>query len=128
MSNENMSENEEGLIENLLSQKLEAESASMYIKFYCGKIQSAHDVADALGIGYHSLRKKFKHTIGRSIGKFIIETKIEQAMELFQKTNLSIKEVSFDVGFRDPSHFSKIFKKYVGVPPLEYKTSKRDLK
>ncbi|UCE17949.1 MAG: helix-turn-helix transcriptional regulator [Gemmatimonadota bacterium] len=126
MSDEKMSESTDEVIEQLLSQKLEAESARIYIRCYYGKMVSAHDVADALGLGYHCLRKKFKNKTGQSIGHFLIQTKLEGAKELFQKTNLSVKEVSFEVGFRDPSHFSKMFKKYVGVPPLEYKTNKDD--
>ena len=123
MSDEEILGNTDGVIEQLLSQKLEAESARIYILCYYGKVVSAHDVADALGLGYHCLRKKFKDKTGQSIGHFLIQTKIEGAKELFQKTNLSVKEVSFEVGFRDPSHFSKIFKKYTGASPLEFKIS-----
>ena len=124
MSDEKLLGNADDVIERLLSQKLEAESARIYILWYYGKTVSAHDVADALGLGYHCLRKKFKHETGQSIGHFLIETKIEAAKELFLKTNLSVKEVSFEVGFRDPSHFSKIFKKYTGASPLEFKASR----
>ena len=121
-----MTENDHEVIEQLLSQKLVAESASMYIERYYGEVLSAHDVADALGLGYHSLRKKFKQKTGRSIGQFLLLTRIEGAKRLFHETDLSVKEVSFEVGFRDPSHFSKIFKKYVGESPSKFKGGGRD--
>lgn len=126
MSIENMSEISQEVIQQLLDQKLEAESAKLYIQGHYGKIYSVQDVADALGLGYHSLRKKFKHTTGQSIGQFLTETKMEKAKILFQRTNLSVKEIAFQVGFKDPSHFSKAFKKYVGVPPWEFKHRKGD--
>ena len=126
MPNGNMSEIDEELIAGFLDQKLEAEAAKLYVQRYYGKIYTVQDVADALDLGYHSLRKKFKHNTGQSIGQFLMNTKIENAKIFLQETNLSVKEIAFKVGFTDPSHFSKIFKKYVGTSPREYKTRKRN--
>ena len=123
-----MSEINEELIEQLLSRKLEAESAEVYIQRFYGKIYSVQDVADALGLGYHSLRKKFKQKTGQSIGKYLIETKVENARILLEQTNLSVKEIAFQVGFKDPSQFSKVFKRYMSVSPWIYRTSKRALR
>ena len=123
MSGRNMSENLEEVIRGLLSRKLEAEAARIYIQRCCGQIMSGQDVAAALGLGYHSLRKKFKHTTGQSIGQFLIRTKIEKAQTLLRETNFSVKEIAFQVGFGDPSHFSKVFKKRVGKTPVEFRAS-----
>jgi transcriptional regulator GlxA family with amidase domain len=51
----------------------------------------------------------------------MILMKLEKAKELFRTTNKNVAEVAFEVGFNDALHFSKIFKKYVGKPPRDFK-------
>ncbi|MNH42191.1 Arabinose operon regulatory protein [compost metagenome] len=47
--------------------------------------------------------------------------RINHAKELLDATHLSIGEVGYQVGLEDPYYFSKVFKKYVGMSPSEYK-------
>jgi AraC family transcriptional regulator of arabinose operon len=47
--------------------------------------------------------------------------KIQQASEYLNCTDLSVKEISFKVGFQDPLYFSRMFKNYSGKSPRLYR-------
>jgi transcriptional regulator GlxA family with amidase domain len=42
---------------------------------------------------------------------------------LLRTTTLAVREVAAQVGFEDPFHFSRFFKRQMGVSPREYRTS-----
>lgn len=68
-----------------------------------------------------SLCSIFKEKTGYSIMHFFSLIKIQKACELMNLTNLSIKEISYELNYQDPLYFSRVFKKFMGVPPKEYR-------
>ncbi|MEM6395137.1 MAG: AraC family transcriptional regulator [Bacteroidota bacterium] len=68
-----------------------------------------------------ALYKIFKEKTGYSIMHFFGLIKVQKACELMNLTNQSIKEISFGLGFQDPLYFSRVFKKYMGVSPKQYR-------
>ena len=52
----------------------------------------------------------------------IISIKTERACDLLKTTDLSVKEISYSLGFSDPLYFSRFFKAETGLSPTEYKT------
>lgn len=65
---------------------------------------------------------KFKSAFGDTPITYLNKLKIYKAMTLLATTSLPIDKVSNAVGIYDNSYFSKLFKKYCFVTPLEYKT------
>ena len=63
----------------------------------------------------------FKKVVGISITDYINMCRIERAKHLLDVTNLTITQISGEVGFSDPSYFSKMFKKLQGVYPTHYR-------
>ncbi|MCD0476310.1 helix-turn-helix transcriptional regulator [Flavobacterium sp. EDS] len=53
----------------------------------------------------------------------IKERTILEAKRLLTSTNLSIKEIAYQLGFNDNGYFSKVFKKYAGKTPGDFKES-----
>ena len=47
--------------------------------------------------------------------------RMDRAKHLLRNPDKSIKEICAEVGYSDPNYFSRIFKKYQGVSPTEYK-------
>lgn len=62
-----------------------------------------------------------KHS-GLSIQNHIIQYKIKTAQKLLKNSKLNVNEISFKLGFNDASHFNKIFKKYNGMSPLQFRS------
>lgn len=68
------------------------------------------------------ISKIFKEETGESPINYLIKIRLEKAKEiLLQSNSNSIKEVATLVGYEDAYYFSKLFKKYYGVSPLNYK-------
>lgn len=63
----------------------------------------------------------FKKNTGYSLIQFFNLKKVQKACEYLKYTDLSIKEISFKLGFQDPLYFSRMFKKYMGDSPTDYK-------
>ncbi|QEN09509.1 response regulator [Oceanispirochaeta crateris] len=60
-----------------------------------------------------------KHT-GIAFTKYITNIRIEKAKELMKDSNLNVKEITSEVGYRSSRHFSAIFRQEEGVSPTEY--------
>lgn len=58
---------------------------------------------------------------GKTAKNHIIDVVILDAKSLLKQTALSVQEISYVLGYADPSYFSKIFKKTENLSPLEYR-------
>lgn len=83
------------------------------------------EIASRFNYSASYLHIKFKSKTGYSIMVFFNLKKIQKACEYLNYTDLSIKEISFKMGFKDPLYFSRIFKNYMGKSPKNYKQSQR---
>lgn len=68
--------------------------------------------------------RKFKEKFGIPPHKYLIQKRIETAKNLLLRTNMSVKEISYQVNFDNNHYFTRIFKKYTGLTPTQYKTQK----
>ncbi len=67
------------------------------------------------------LSRVFHQETGYTIPEYINKIRIDNAMALLHDTNLSLREVASTVGIHDSFYFSKLFKKYTGKTPREYR-------
>ncbi len=67
------------------------------------------------------LSNLFKVEKGKNFGEFLLEIRMEKAMELIRKENLKTYEVAEKVGYSNPQYFSICFKKYTNYSPAEFK-------
>ena len=67
------------------------------------------------------LSKNFNKEVGQTLTQFIHQTRMQEAVRLFNTTNLTVSEVAVMVGYPDFSYFSKVFSKNVGCSPREYR-------
>jgi signal transduction histidine kinase/DNA-binding response OmpR family regulator/streptogramin lyase len=72
-----------------------------------------------LGMSRSQVFKKLKALTGKSIVQYMREYRLQRARQLLQKTELSISEVAYQVGFRDPAYFSRAYSKAFGAAPSE---------
>ncbi|SHE77379.1 helix-turn-helix transcriptional regulator, partial [Clostridium fallax] len=63
----------------------------------------------------------FKKITGDNLVEYTTKKRIEKAKLLLKDSNLKIGQVSEEVGYKDYYYFSKLFKKYVGIPPSKFK-------
>ncbi|GAA4950857.1 two-component regulator propeller domain-containing protein [Algibacter agarivorans] len=73
-----------------------------------------------MGHSRSNLYLKFKEITGLSSSEFIRNIRLKRAVQLFEQSNLSVKEIMYMTGFNTASYFAKCFKKQFGVIPSEY--------
>ena len=81
------------------------------------------DLATSLHVSRTQLYRKLKALTGSTFSEILKAMRIRRAQELLQKTDKSIGEIAYKVGFRDQSYFAKVFKDAVGRTPSEMRTS-----
>jgi len=64
-----------------------------------------------------------KKETGKSAHEYIQLKLIDIAKERIFDASKSVSEIAYELGFKYPQHFTRVFKQYVGVSPLEYRTS-----
>jgi AraC-like DNA-binding protein len=63
------------------------------------------------------LTKAFKQLTGKTIPQFVLEQRMQRALQLTETTMLPVMEIAFRCGFNDVSHFIRSFKKNYGCTP-----------
>ena len=78
-------------------------------------------VSDAVGISENYLRTLFREKMGMSIRDYIIEQRLNIAVNLLKTSNYNINEIASFCGYSDYRQFSDQFKKRMGVTPSRFK-------
>lgn len=86
-----------------------------------------NSVANAVYLSPSYFSKLFKEVTNYNFSEYLNITRIEKAKELLEKASLTIDEVYQQVGFENRSYFGKIFRKYTGLTPKQYKDAFKNL-
>lgn len=79
------------------------------------------DIAEHFGFNASYLGQTFKKGTGSTLIKALMEVRISKARQLLETTSLSVDVISEMTGYEDTTHFIRIFKKYIGFTPLQYR-------
>ena len=79
-------------------------------------------LAEKLGYNQKYLSHAFKEKLKIGFNEYLRNTRIKQAVFLFDHGIESVKNVAYLSGFSDPLYFSAVFKKHLGVSPKDYKS------
>lgn len=80
---------------------------------------SVEDLARNAGFSRSALHRRLSRLTGKSARDLITEVRLKKAMELLENDVATVSEISYMVGFTDPSYFTKVFKKYFTQLPGE---------
>lgn len=88
---------------------------------FADKDESIEDVARQLGYGKSRLYSLFTREVGMAPNDYRQRIRIKRCCEKLTKTSESVTSIGIDGGFHSSQYFSRVFKKYVGVTPTEYR-------
>ena len=92
-----------------------------YIHENYGSRLTNRDIAEYFGYNPNYVSDLIKVTTGLSLHKYLLNVRIERAIELLEWTNSSVGEIAEACGFYDIYHFSKVFKGATGTSPAKYR-------
>jgi AraC-like DNA-binding protein len=78
------------------------------------------DLGRDVGMSRTQLYRKLKALTGQSANEFIRVIRLKRAAQLLEQNQLTIAEVTYEVGFTDLKYFRECFKKLFGVTPSEF--------
>jgi signal transduction histidine kinase/DNA-binding response OmpR family regulator len=82
---------------------------------------SVDDICKIIGISRVQLYRKVKALLGCSTTDYILNRRLKKAKYLLNNENLTIAEITYQVGFSNPNYFSTVFKAKYGCTPSEFK-------
>lgn len=97
------------------------QAITTYIDAHAGEQIKVEELADMCNMSYSYFAKNFKQYYGRSCKEYIEFIRISKAEDLLLFTDFDLSYISQETGFSDSSHLIKIFRKWKGVTPKQYK-------
>lgn len=108
-----------------LPKKEEIIKAQKYVLLNLDKKITLGDVAAYLHLNPSYFSRIFKQYAQMNFIDYVNQMKIEEAKRLIDNTNESTEKIADKLGFESKSYFIKVFKKYFGASPIEYKRGSR---
>lgn len=106
---------------SMIPEKKVIDQVIRYIKENYYKDINLNLVSDHFGKNNSYLSVLFKKEIGKNFIEFLTSTRIEKAKELLSNSGMKVQDIAIRVGYPNAKHFCVVFKKEVGVSPVQYK-------
>ena len=104
------------------------ELITCYIHTHYRERFSLEDISVKFAISPSHLSRSFHKKTGIHFIEYVNQVKINKAKQLLIISNMIISEIFEEIGYDNLEHFSRVFKKYVGVSPSKYRTENGYLK
>jgi len=93
----------------------------LYIRDHFRSLHSLQEICQACHLDRAYLSRLFQEFAEDSPYRVLIRCKMEYAAGLLAYQQLSVQEAAAEVGFEDPYHFSRVFKRSFGISPRDYR-------
>lgn len=116
-------------VENNIQYPNELPDAIIFVKEYIEKYYCTYinldDIVSNCGYSKYHICRLFKNYMDCTIMEYLLKQRINKAKSLLMNTQDTIKEISIAIGYSDPNYFSLIFKRELGISPIQYRAAKR---
>ncbi len=102
--------------------------AQEFIRKNYNKSISLKDISREIFLSPKYFSRVFKEKTGKTFNEYKLSLRIETAKILLKKYSYTVSEIAFKVGYQDPESFMKMFKKFLGFTPSEYRTHNQGIK
>jgi AraC family transcriptional regulator len=92
-----------------------------YIRSYYNQAINLQDISNVACLSQNHLLRNYKKVYGKTPHQHISEMRIHRAKKLLEDMELSMTDITYEIGFNNPVSFSKIFKTFTGLSPLQYR-------
>lgn len=84
-------------------------------------------LAEMTGLSISQFDRKFKILANSTPTQYIFSLKLSKTAELLKESNMSISEITYQMGFYDQSHMTRLFKKKFALSPLQYRKANSNI-
>ena len=87
---------------------------------------SVSQLAAVVGMSPHYFAELFRKSMGCTPHRYVVLQRIERAKQCLRESGRSVTDVGLDAGFRNPSHFARVFRQIVGSSPSLFRSLRID--
>jgi AraC family transcriptional regulator len=91
----------------------------------CGERLTLSEIAQAVGVHPVYLAREFRRVYRCTVGEYVRRLRIEFACREIVRSDAPLVDIAAAAGFYDQSHFSRTFKRHVGLTPAQYRADLR---
>ncbi|MFD0712837.1 response regulator [Paenibacillus sp. GCM10027626] len=102
----------------------EVAEAAAFVRTHYREEFSLQEIADHVHMSPNYLSSLFKKELRFSLVEYMNRIRVDKAKQLLRDTPMKSYEVALEVGYADESYFSRMFKRYCGMAPNEYRKSR----
>jgi AraC-like DNA-binding protein len=92
-----------------------------YIDTHLGQPLNIAQISAAAFVSQQHLTRIFRSEMGMTPSRYLWDYRTKHGVELLRSTGLTISEISFQLGFQSPFHFSRLVRLQTGTSPTEYR-------
>ena len=96
-----------------------------YVNSNLDKDLSLSRLADEVNLNASYLSRLFKSVTSKNVYEYILDCRMARAKELLLKTTEKIQDIGVSIGYDSAQSFTRVFRKYTGVSPSEYREAKK---
>ncbi|WP_052487110.1 helix-turn-helix transcriptional regulator [Gordoniibacillus kamchatkensis] len=111
------------LMETSSARMFTVKEVQKYIISHLSSELSLQSVSDHLQMHPAYVSRLYKLETGENISNYITNLKMQKSQQLLKSSTKKIYEIAIEVGYQNPHYFIKLFKKYFGMTPQEYRNS-----
>lgn len=101
------------------------ESLKRFLRDNSHKNLALDELAEFTGLSRYHFSKKFRQHTGTSPLQYFTQMKMEQAAQMLQEGEQTIRQISQTLGYEDPYYFSRLFKQHYGLAPRYYRQNQQ---
>lgn len=105
------------LLEKMFREIMEDEHGESKLK--------VQDIAEKLNLHPNYLNSVIKNKTGKTVNEWVTKRTLSEAKNLLMNTTYSSKEIAYKLGFSEPTHFNRFFKKHTNISPGKFRKSKK---
>jgi AraC-like DNA-binding protein len=100
-------------------------SAKQFVQSHAEEPIKLEQVVQHVNVSRFYFCKLFKKATGMTLTEYVTRVRVEKAKALLVDPSLRVSEIVYAAGFGSIPRFNSVFKRYVGVPPTEYRAGLR---
>ena len=94
-----------------------------FMRQNCGQETRLWELANLAGMSPHYFCELFKKSTGISPYQYSLRCRMDRAKEFLRSPQFTVQQVAEATGFADQSHFSKVFRRLVGLTPVQFRAA-----
>ena len=122
---ENSSRNSSGANVTLSANAFVIERACAYIRAHLNQPFSIRDVAEYSYISPSHLSRLFRHNLGTTVLKYVLQQRLECVEHMLANTEMAVQDIAHQVGYEHVPQLNRVFKRAHGMTPTEFRNYQR---